>query len=128
MKRNIFIIGLLIFTLCYCSKNGSNNEEEASFTLEGTVYIDDTPGNNVTVEFCAKPAKYSSSSWGSDIVRYTDENGQYTFTEKTGASVSYAIMYRVRVENPATGLFSSYREGNSPIGTIKTEDFYLYSQ
>ena len=128
MKKIVYIILLLIPILFNCSKNGSNNGLGVIFILEGTVYIDDEPRSNVMVEFSSKPAKYYTTEYGANISRYTDQNGKYNFSETTGSRISYAIMYRVRIKNPLTGLWLKYREGNVPADVKKIEDFYIYSE
>ena len=127
MKRKIFIMSFFIFTFCFCSKNGSNNEGEAYFTLEGTVYIDNVPVPNIQVEVAVKPAKFSSVTYSSGSIKITDENGKYSFSGTSGAAANWGIRYRVRIQNPKDNQWTPYKEGNAPNGTVITEDFYLFN-
>jgi len=126
MKRKFFIIILLILSLCYCSKKDSNNSDDATFTLEGTVYIDDVPTSNLLVEFGTKPTIYHPT-W-SEITRYTDQDGKYSFKETTGSVGSYGAIYRVRVKNPIIDFWTEYKSGTVPLGQTVTEDFKFYRE
>ena len=58
--KMISVCLILLFTFFNCSKsdNGNGSQDESSFTLEGTVYIDYVPADHVLVEFGGKDSIY----------------------------------------------------------------------
>jgi len=126
MKNKVLVTLVIVLAFCFCGKDNGNDSDDADFTLNGTVYLDDVPVENVMVEFGTKPTIYHPT-W-SELTRYTDKNGKYSFKERTGSAGSYGAMYRVRVKSPLDGFWTEYKSGSIPLGQTVTEDFKLYTQ
>jgi len=126
VKNKILTSIFLIALLFSCSKDDNNSSEDVTFTLNGTVYVDQIPAGDVLVEFGIKATIYRPD-WNT-TTRYTDQDDKYSFTQTTGSQGSYGAMYRVRVKNPLTDYWTEYREKAVPIGQTVTEDFYIISE
>jgi len=126
MNSKILTAVLLFSLLFSCSKKESNDSEDVTFTLNGTVYVEQIPAGDVLVEFGIK-ATIFRPDWNT-TTRYTAQDGKYTFTQTTGSQGSYGAMYRVRVMNPLTDYWTEYREKAAPLGQTVTEDFYIISE
>ena len=121
MRKDI-ITGLLVFVVFFpsCKKEAGSGMKEKYFTLQGTVYVDDIPTANVNVEF---------RLYGVIYKRATDTDGTYLFKEKTSVHGGfYAAYYAIRALNPLTDVWTESFQATAPLGTVKTKDFYFYSE
>ena len=122
--RKIFPYTILIFTVFFFCKSGTENEPDDSITVEGTVFIDQVATGNVEVEFLKSGAYYSE--WYTST-QLTDNNGKYCFIEKPTHIGATFIKIRIRIRNPLDGEWTDYRQRTVPLGGVITENFNLYS-
>jgi len=103
-----------------CSKSGGDVPQD-NFTLEGTVYVDQVPTVNVTVEFGRKDTIYDFA-WD-ETTRLTDSDGKYSFSFNTGSGARADAQYRIRAKNPLNEVWSNYKMGGAPPGQTIVENF-----
>jgi len=122
MKRTVFAgLFILLVFLSFCKSSGNDSTSDASFTVNGTVFIDSIPTSTIQVELSVgtvSPRTYTKS---------TDSEGKYTFTETTGRPNNYSAFYSVRAMNPGTGAWSDEQAGRCPLDEIVIHDFYFFT-
>jgi len=122
MRKAIIYILIVTAALSFCNK-GNDSTPQNNFTLQGTVYVDQIPAENILVEFGNKDDIFRTDWYTS--TRYTDEDGKYIFSAIVGTGGSMGAQYRVRARDPFTHSWSSYRQGTAPPEQTITEDFYF---
>jgi len=122
IMRKLAIYSVLILAvLFYCKKDSSNNSSSENVTITGTVYLDNVPTEDVTVE-----ATFSVVS-PRVFTKSTGENGKYTFSEPPTRPNTYFVSCKIRALNPIDNIWTEFTTQRISVGETFTKDFYLTS-
>ena len=122
-KNSLFLFLLIVLIYSSCEKE-TNDFEKLKITVEGTVYLNDSPVKDVTVEFGRNCA--FDTDWLT-VVRNTGTDGKFRFNEPAAYWGADKVRYRVRVQHPFTGTWTAYRDNRIELGESRSEDFYFCS-
>ena len=127
MKKVVTLLMILIIFLFSCSKK---EEERADWWyLEGTVYCDGDPAQDIQVKWgYGEHSQFYQMTW-TDLIVITDEEGKYYAKHRPNETSQNVLNYHVSALNPYKNAWTDPEQKRNIImsGLTAVENFYFIS-